>query len=94
LTEFRLSFFSQLETVNLDSCLDAIFALGQITTLTLYWDDLSIDMIKIALRKQGGKKLWEVVDLAEFDLEMNDTDLLEICMLFSSKTQRMDRFGP
>jgi hypothetical protein len=93
LTELRLSLFSQLDTVNLNSCLDAFIALGQITTLTLYWDRFSIDMIKTALKKQGGKKRWEMVDLSEFDREMNDADLLEICS-YLPKLKDWDVSGP
>jgi hypothetical protein len=64
---------------NFESCLDAIFGLNQITTIYLYWNQLSMEMIKTALKKQGGKKRWEIVDLGDFDREMNDTNLLEIC---------------
>jgi hypothetical protein len=73
-----------LGTENLDSFLDAIFALDQITNLYLIWNQMSLYKIKSALKKQGGKKRWEFVDLGYVDQEMNDDDILEICYYLPS----------
>jgi hypothetical protein len=72
------------ETVNLDSCLDIIFKLDQIASLCLIWNQMSLHKIKSSLKKQGGMKRWEKSILAQFDQEMNDTDILEICSYLPS----------
>jgi hypothetical protein len=41
--------------------------------LNLYWDQISLDKIRIALWKEGGKKGYEIVDLGDFEHEINDT---------------------
>jgi hypothetical protein len=71
-------------TVNLDSCLDAIFRLEKITTLSLIWNRLSLDKIKSSLREQGGKKRWETLVLGPVDQKVNDSDILEICFYLPS----------
>jgi hypothetical protein len=75
----KLNFHPISEAVNLDSCLDIIFGLSHITTLSLIWNRVSLENIKSLLRKQGGKKRWEALVLGRFDQEMNDADILEIC---------------
>jgi hypothetical protein len=75
----QLLFNTVLQTVNLDSTLDAIFGLDQITTLSLIWIPLSVDKIKSALNKRGRKKRCEVLLLGQVDQEINDADILEIC---------------
>jgi hypothetical protein len=55
------------EHVNLDSCLDIIFGLDQITTLYLICFRISLEKTKSALRRQGGMKRWEEVALARFN---------------------------
>jgi hypothetical protein len=69
--------------VNLDSCLDAIFGLEQITALCLIWNRISLDKIK-SLMKQGGMKRWEIVFLGPVEQEVNDSDILEICSYLPS----------
>jgi hypothetical protein len=71
-------------TVNLDAGLDAICGLDQITTLYLLWEGMSLDKIKSSLRKQGGKKRWEKVVIAQIDQVMNDSDILKICSYLPS----------
>jgi hypothetical protein len=75
----QLAFNFLSETVNLDACLEDFFGLDQITTLYLICFQISLEKIKFALRKQGGRKRWEEVALARLDQEMNDSDILEIC---------------
>jgi hypothetical protein len=74
-----LCFNSILQTVNLDSSLDAIFGQDQITTLILMWNQMSLDKIKSALKKQRGMKRLEKILLSQVDQEINDDDILEIC---------------
>jgi hypothetical protein len=74
-----LSFIPFMQAVNLDSILDAIFGLEQISALGLACNQISLDMIESLLRKQGGKKLWEKVDLGRLDQEVGDSDILEVC---------------
>jgi hypothetical protein len=72
------------EHLNLDSCLDSIFGLDQITSLLLLWNRMSLDKIKSVLRKQGGKKRWEIVCVGEVNQAINDSDILEICSYLPS----------
>jgi hypothetical protein len=72
------------DDVNLDASFDSIFGLDQITNLYLWWKLMSLDEIKSALRKQEAKKKWEFVDLGDFDREINDADILEICSYLPS----------
>jgi hypothetical protein len=75
LNVLQLNFNNMPETVNFDSSLDSIFRLDQITTLYglyLVWEGMSVDKIKSSLRKQGGKKRWELLVLGEFDQDTND----------------------
>jgi hypothetical protein len=80
----KLMFNYMSETINLDSCLDIIFGLDQITTLFLIWNRMSLNKIKSALKKQGGKKRSEKMVLGRVDQEMNDSDILEICSYLPS----------
>jgi hypothetical protein len=72
----QLAFNFLSETVNLDACLDSIFGLDQVTTLYLVWEGMSLFKIKSALKKQGGKKILELIGLGRIDQEMNDADIL------------------
>jgi hypothetical protein len=90
--ELNLSISPLFQIANLDSCLVAIFGLDHITNLYLDWDRLSMEMIKSALKMQGGKKRWEIVGLSEFDRGMNDSDLLEICS-YLPKLKEWDVLG-
>jgi hypothetical protein len=83
LYDLHLSFIHS-RSLNLDSCLDAIFGLNQITSLSLSWYRMSLDMIKCSLRKQGDKKRWERLCLRQIDREMGDLDILEICYYLPS----------
>jgi hypothetical protein len=81
----RLSLlFQRQEPVDLDSCLDVIVGLDHITYLSLYWNRISLDKIKTALRNQGGKKRWEFVSFGVFERELNDDDILEVCYYLPS----------
>jgi hypothetical protein len=75
----QLIFNNMPENVNLDSCLDIFFKLDHITNLVLFWNQMSLEKVKSSLRKQGGKKRWEIVVLGRVDQELNDADILEIC---------------
>jgi hypothetical protein len=79
-----LSFDFLLQTANLDTSLDIICGLDQITTLYLLWNRMSLGKIKSALKKQGGMKQWEIVVLGRVDQEVNDSDILEICSYLPS----------
>jgi hypothetical protein len=72
------------EHVNLDSCLDIIFGLDQITTLYLIWEGMSVDKIKFALKKQIVMNRCEYFGLGRVDQEMNDHNILEICSYLSN----------
>jgi hypothetical protein len=74
----QLNFHPLLQTVNLNASLDDIFGLDQIINLNLSWNRMSLENIKSALRKQGGKKRWEIVSLGQVHQEMNDSDIIEI----------------
>jgi hypothetical protein len=78
MSDLKLGFYPILQTVNLYSCLDAFFALDQITNLVLFWKQISLEKVKSSLRKQGGKKRWETLVLARVDQDTNDADILEI----------------
>jgi hypothetical protein len=80
----QLNFHHLSEAVNLDASLDAIFGLDQITNLYLNWNRMSLENIKSALRKQGGKKGCEFLGLVGVDQEINDSDIMEICSYLPS----------
>jgi hypothetical protein len=65
--------------VNLDVILESIFKLDNLSNLLLRWNVISLDMIKSALQKQGGKKGLEVFSLDGIDRSLFDADILEIC---------------
>jgi hypothetical protein len=79
LKHLQLSFSFRNESLQLESCLDAIFRLDQIITLSLNWVPFSVDSVKTALKKQGSKKRWESLSLSFVDPKMNGKDILEIC---------------
>jgi hypothetical protein len=67
------------EAVNLDVILESIFKLDNLSNFSLRWNRISLDMIKSALHKQGGKKGLEVFSLDGIDRSLFDADILEIC---------------
>jgi hypothetical protein len=74
----KLRFNKRLEHVNLDSSLDAIFGLDQITALCLTCNQISLEKIKSLLRKQRGMKRWEKVAFGRLDQVINDAHISEI----------------
>jgi hypothetical protein len=71
--------FSSRSIVNLDSCLDAIIGLDQISILFLCWSRMSLDKFLVVLRKQRAKKRWNTLCLVGFDPAWTEADFLEIC---------------
>jgi hypothetical protein len=68
--------------MNLDACLDTIFALDHLNTLYLHWNRISLETIKSALHKKGTLKRLEALWLLGVDRPISDTDILEICAYF------------
>jgi hypothetical protein len=71
---------SSLNSVNFDELFEPIFSLDHLAFLSLNWDRISIEKIKLILNKQDKKKKkLQFLSLYRVDRDISESDILEIC---------------